>query len=1182
MSNNRIKVSGYSQKVSFGNGIEWRPFSPDLVGLQLTSEGGTPLFTMGNFSVTTNTEPKKTKIFTTKNFSNFVTLTDLDLTLESAQELLTNNAGVILNLDKKTLTNYALFGSLVEFVRVSLENIITKWPAALYVNPVFSLPPDYLTQTGYTVENYVYNNVTQQSTFKVNVNAIQNNFNINFIQTGSLTNTFNEDNSLRNLVSSYPSYSIRYNNVEYDVIGFTGTTSSTNDYLYFSVSGNVFSGLSSSDYPIYYIKPNADKENMFFNSLDTFEAYLLNRQSNPKYTATFSYNIKTDAGSVLYVTNSVTWPTTDGYNIDFDTDAYNDYASTLLDISTNFDSSTSNLMVRFLVSESITAFDTSDVHLSPLDQDQTDQKMNKTLAIYGRSFDDFNSYINGVQFANVVSYDKNNNTPDIYIKNLARVLGWDLISSVIENDLLTSYIQPNQSTFSGHSVGLTPVEADIELWRRLILNTPWIWKSKGTRKAIEFLFKFIGTPLGLISFNEYIYLAENKIDLDEFRSALQLNQLDDDVSLYPISLSGYPQPNLNTSTNYFQNNGLWYRETGGDNSTVDINSGNNPHIGPYDGGYAYINQFRELIPNFSSVTISSETVTTSSTNIFTNYNRGTMTSYNGGVFVDVTTDDGVDFSNCYVVTPSVILDPKHRQDQTNCGCLTDENLKSLSICLDKQNQIGDGTATPSPADCSNVANMSVDPVYRNLIFNYYQYNIDGSLYTNNGQPVLYSSPFINVECCNFPQTLPYFYNQTQLNPNTGERELVNSGYICCTVGNTCGCLSTCDWVLAPSRYYIYNGAYYLNFITSDGTNRLTSFDGCNCAPTYSHAVLMTDPITGEEGFACQLNQAGFTDIQKQDSALVKTYEGRADGTVGCRVEFIPEPEPVCDLVLTMSSTQSSNGVNNGTATVSVTGGYPPYTYTWDDGMAQHTPTATNLNPRPYAVFVGDSRGCSAMGSVVVTEVACHDLSGEIQFSTITPVLALAMPTSGTAPYTYLWNNGATTQYIQPVAEGSQVSVTITDARNCSTTLTGTAPVINGQPQQPQNPAVEYKNLNLYLKANNGQNLPPYHTGLVSIYYKYNVNGNYVKFGEFAPYTLNHMVLGAINNVPSGTVVYLAIVDDEGNDINFGTIREYAIGTNNFACCGYRLPELVSVQVGDPTEINLYIDLNTIVNNYVIC
>ena len=48
-----------------------------------------------------------------------------------------------------------------------------------------------------------------------------------------------------------------------------------------------------------------------------------------------------------------------------------------------------------------------------------------------------NNYITGIQFANTVSYDKQDNTPDLYLKNIARVLGWDLISSVIENDLIT-------------------------------------------------------------------------------------------------------------------------------------------------------------------------------------------------------------------------------------------------------------------------------------------------------------------------------------------------------------------------------------------------------------------------------------------------------------------------------------------------------------------------------------------------------------------------------------------------------------------------------------------------------------------------------------------------------------------------------------------------------------------------
>jgi hypothetical protein len=37
---------------------------------------------------------------------------------------------------------------------------------------------------------------------------------------------------------------------------------------------------------------------------------------------------------------------------------------------------------------------------------------------------------------------------------------------------------------------------------------------------------------------------------------------------------------------------FWYRETGGANST--ILTGNNPHVGSYDGGFKYINQFKEI------------------------------------------------------------------------------------------------------------------------------------------------------------------------------------------------------------------------------------------------------------------------------------------------------------------------------------------------------------------------------------------------------------------------------------------------------------------------------------------------------------------------------------------------------------------------------------------------------------
>jgi hypothetical protein len=131
MSNNKIKVVGYAQKVTYSDGIEYRNFTPDLVGFQLASNGGSPLFTMGNFSITTNLDPKLDKYHNVAQFSNFITLSDLNVSLNETATLLSDNAGVYLNLDKTKLDYYALFGSLSEYIRVALEEIIINWPASL-------------------------------------------------------------------------------------------------------------------------------------------------------------------------------------------------------------------------------------------------------------------------------------------------------------------------------------------------------------------------------------------------------------------------------------------------------------------------------------------------------------------------------------------------------------------------------------------------------------------------------------------------------------------------------------------------------------------------------------------------------------------------------------------------------------------------------------------------------------------------------------------------------------------------------------------------------------------------------------------------------------------------------------------------------------------------------------------
>jgi hypothetical protein len=878
MSDKKIKVSGYAKKELYNGNIEYRNFSPDLVGLQLTSEGGTPLFTMGNFSITTNLDPKLSKTYITSSFSDFITLSNINLDVYQTESLLNNNTGVYLNLDKTNLNYYAKFGSMTEYVRVALEKIIMSWPAALYLTPIY-LDSNYIQTQGSTYQNYSYDAILDEATFKVNVNFIKNIYSINYLTSGSLDNTFNETNSLRNLTVNYGAYCIYLNNVEYDVIKFTGSTDTVNDYISFVVKGNPFSGIPQT--VTYHIKPKNVYEELFYNGLDEFEYYLLNRMGYPKYTSIFSFPMKTDSGILLYTTKSYTWPTTDGYNLDFDTDNYVTYVSGLLELANTNDLTRSNLMSRLLVTEAITGFDTLPYYLDERQQDTSGGKVTKLLNVYGRSFDDVNKFIDGISFAHTVTYNKLDNMPDKYLKDLARVLGWELISSINDNDLLSNYIRSGESGYSGQTAGLTPVEADIEMWRRIILNSPWLWKSKGARKSVEFLLRFIGTPNGLVKFNEYIYKADGPLDINLFQEVLQLNGLSQDISTYPIDSDGYPKFFSDTETMYFQSYGLWYRETGGANSVIDIKSGNNPHVGPYDNGSAYLEQLRTLIPNFSAVTLTSETVTKTSYDLFTNYNSGEITNYDGETYVDVVNSDGSDLDGCLFATTTIEIDPKPETMVSPCGCPTNEEDDMLSICLEKNK----GGSTPLA--CPPWLKEPDPNESGYYVFNLLQYNQDGSIYSNNLGPITNNTPFISKDCCGIVGGTPMYTEIGTI--SNGNIASVESGYVCCE-RRRCGCMASCNWIIKNNAYVI-NGESYLDFTTlyGLGASTLITSDGTNCPSTWTSPVQITDPYTGLNGFGCKIETplpVGYNFSSLVTMFREKAYNAERLGLC-CQWEFRP-------------------------------------------------------------------------------------------------------------------------------------------------------------------------------------------------------------------------------------------------------------------------------------------------------
>jgi hypothetical protein len=334
---------------------------------------------------------------------------------------------------------------------------------------------------------------------------------------------------------------------------------------------------------------------------------------------------------------------------------------------------------------------------------------------------------------------------------------------------------------------------------------------------------------------------------------------------------------------YFQNYGLWYRETGGVNSIVDISTGNNPHVGPYDNGYKYINQLSSLIPNFSAVTITSETANVISYDLFTNYNSGEITNYNGDTYVDVTTVDGTDLPKCFVVNTSIELDPIPKTIISSCGCPSTDEDDMLSICLEK------GKGGVAPLDCPAWIKPPEPNESGYYVFDLLQYNQDGSVYLNPSMniPTVNTTFFVGTDCCGTLQGRPMYTEFGTI--YGGNLQTVQSGYICCAPGQSrCGCMASCNWVIKNNTYDI-DGESYLDFTTlyGLGASTLVTSDGTNCPSDWTSPVNITDPYTGLNGFGCKLN---FPLIGNY-TTLVSMFQDKAYNAEGsgrcCSWDFSP-------------------------------------------------------------------------------------------------------------------------------------------------------------------------------------------------------------------------------------------------------------------------------------------------------
>lgn len=168
-----------------------------------------------------------------------------------------------------------------------------------------------------------------------------------------------------------------------------------------------------------------------------------------------------------------------------------------------------------------------------------------------------------------------------------------------------------------------------------------------------------------------------------------------------------------------------------------------------------------------------------------------------------------------------------------------------------------------------------------------------------------------------------------------------------------------------------------------------------------------------------------------DNLSAGTYLATVFDSDGNTVELetiISSPE---EIVLTASVVNATcAGIANGSIDLTASGGVGNFTYSWSTGA--NTEDIDGLVSGSYIVTVTDANGCSATErftvandinisiNAVVTKSSCSEDDGAIDITV----------SGGTAPYTFTWDNGATTEDLTGLAPNIY-RLTVTDANGCT-------------------------------------------------------------------------------------------------------------------------------------------------------
>lgn len=295
-------------------------------------------------------------------------------------------------------------------------------------------------------------------------------------------------------------------------------------------------------------------------------------------------------------------------------------------------------------------------------------------------------------------------------------------------------------------------------------------------------------------------------------------------------------------------------------------------------------------------------------------------------------------------------------------------------------------------------------------------------------------------------TSPYTFSWTPGGLTTSSITGLAAGNYTTTVTDTKGCLKTATFtVTQPPGLAITFTKTNVSCFSGNNASVNTTITGGTSPYTYSWIPggVTSQNVTGLQAGTCTLTVTDNLNCPATQTMAIT--------------------QPTILTAIVSTTNESCNYLNNGSASLTASGGTTPYTYSWLPG-GQTTNSITNQPSGSYTVTVTDNKGCTSTSVATITEPTPLTVNLINQFNVScfggTDGSIGASPSGGTPNYTYSWTPGGSTSSTLGNIPIGTYTVKVTDSKSCF--ITNTVVII-----QPSNLIIN--NINTNVSCNGGNN-----------------------------------------------------------------------------------------------------------------